>query len=134
MKFRDRLIRFMYGRNGYDTLAKVVLWIGVILSIINIFLHSWILSILIYLILFYTIFRAMSRNIWKRRLENEKFMKIWSKVTGVFKLQKNKFRDRKTHVYRQCPSCHANLRLPKQKGIHTVKCPRCSMRFETKGN
>lgn len=133
MRFRERLIRFMYGRNGYDTLAKVILWIGIILSIVNIFIGSLVIAIVTYLLMAYAIFRAMSRNIWKRRNENERFMKLWSRITGAFKLQRNKFRDRKTHVYRQCPSCHSNLRLPKAKGKHTVKCPVCSMRFETKG-
>ncbi|MBR5515382.1 MAG: hypothetical protein IKU52_04190 [Clostridia bacterium] len=63
----------------------------------------------------------------------EKLNNYLSKINGFLKLSKNKFRDRKTHVYRQCPCCKANLRLPKAKGIHTVKCPRCFARFEVKG-
>lgn len=133
MRFKEKLIRFMYGRNGMDKMASVLLWIGIALSLVNIFFHSLIIGLLNYLILFYCLFRVMSKNVWKRRAENEKFMRLFSKVSGFFKLQKNKFKDRKTHVYRQCPSCHANLRLPKAKGNHTVKCPRCAYRFEVKG-
>ena len=133
MKFKEKLIRFMYKRNGVDKFASVLLWAGIILSLVNMFVHSIILTILNYAVLIYCIFRIFSNNLWKRRTENEKFMKLWNKISGFFKLQKNKFRDRKTHIYRQCPACHANLRLPKAKGKHIVKCPRCSMRFETKG-
>ena len=133
MKFKEKLVRFMYGRNGMDKMTAVLLWIGIAVSIVNMFFHSIVLGVLNYALLIYCIFRVMSKNVWKRRNENEKFMSIFKKIKGFFKLQQNKFKDRKTHVYRQCPSCRANLRLPKAKGKHTVKCPRCSHRFEVKG-
>lgn len=38
----------------------------------------------------------------------------------------------KDHVYRICPSCKANIHLPKKKGAHTVRCPRCNVLFEVK--
>ena len=47
-------------------------------------------------------------------------------------LQKSKHRDRKTHVFRKCPACKSVLRLPRQKGKHTVRCPRCQHRFDVK--
>ncbi len=133
-KLKNKLYRFMYGRNGYDTLNKSLLWIyiGVLLvyMIVSIFVQSALFYVL-YLIfttaLFvYIIFRTMSRNLAKRRLENERFC-------NFFKLRRNKFRDRKTHVYRKCPSCHAMLRLPKKKGKNTVVCPRCKNKFDVKG-
>ncbi|MBE6686393.1 MAG: hypothetical protein E7591_04085 [Ruminococcaceae bacterium] len=133
MKFKEKLIRFMYGRNGMDKMTLILLWTGVILSVVNVFIRSIILTLLNYFLIGYCIFRMMSKNVWKRRNENERFMRFFNRIGGFFKLQKNKLRDRKTHVYRQCPSCHANLRLPKAKGVHTVKCPRCSFRFEVKG-
>lgn len=52
------------------------------------------------------------------------------KTRKFFLLQKNKWRDRKTHVFRECTHCHAVLRLPKKSGSHTVKCPRCSEHFD----
>ena len=86
-------------------------------------LVGWTVTLGIFIWSFY---RTMSRNIYKRRKENERFC-------GFFKLRKNKFRDRKTHVYRKCPKCKAVLRLPKAKGKHFVNCPRCKNRFQTKG-
>lgn len=133
-KFKNKLARFFYGRYGADTLNNVLTgiylsWL-ITFSIVDIFINSIIFSIIGWLvtvaIFALVMFRMMSRNIYKRRRENEKFC-------GFFKLQRNKFRDRKTHVYRKCPSCKAVLRLPKAKGKHTVVCPRCKNRFDVKG-
>ena len=122
----------MYGRYGSDTLNKVLLVIYVIevimITVLSLFVNPtplWMslayfaLSLLLIFVIF---FRMFSRNIQKRRRENDKFC-------GFFKLRRNKFRDRKTHVYKKCPHCKAVLRLPKAKGKHTVICPRCKNRF-----
>ena len=140
-KFKNWLFRFMYGRYGIDKLGNVLLVIyGVIVvshTVLTLvmglvkpeFNMLWI-DLSIYavsaVLLFFIIFRMFSRNVVKRRKENDKFC-------GFFILWKNKFRDRKTHVYRKCPSCKAVLRLPKAKGKHSVICPRCKNRFTTKG-
>ena len=74
----------------------------------------------------------MSRNVYKRQEENRKFLKLFEKPKKFFELQKCKRRDRKTHVYKKCPSCKNNLRLPKVKGKHTAVCPCCKTRFDVK--
>ena len=133
-KFKNKLYRFMYGRYGTDTLAKVMLWICfawmIAANIIALFTDSIWFSVAYYLIttalIVWMFYRMFSRNIAARRRENERFC-------GFFKLRRNKFRDRKTHVYRKCSSCGAVLRLPKAKGKHFVVCPRCTNRFEVKG-
>ncbi len=124
----------MYGRYGTDTLSKVMLWfyLGwiILFTVIFIFVDSIWLSLFYYLsttaMIFWMFFRMFSRNIAARRRENDRFC-------GFFKLRRNKFRDRKTHVYRKCHACEAVLRLPKSKGKHYVVCPRCKKRFEVKG-
>ena len=45
-------------------------------------------------------------------------------------LCRNRWRDRKTHVYHRCPHCRAMLRLPRRPGFHGVTCPRCSRHFD----
>ena len=136
-RFKNRLYRFMYGRYGTygtDTLNKVLLWIYlgwiVVCAIIELFIDSpwftlfyWIVTMAL---VWWMLFRNFSKNVAARRKENERFC-------GFFKLRKNKFKDRKTHVYRKCPKCKAVLRLPKAKGKHTVVCPRCKERFTVKG-
>ena len=142
-KLKGMLYRFMYGRYGTDTLSKVNLWayaavliIYTVLRIVFAFalkgntLAPTILSICYVVISAILVsllfFRMFSKNIAKRRAENERFC-------GFFKLCKNMYRDRNTHVYRSCPKCHAVLRLPRAKGKHTVVCPRCRERFEVRG-
>ncbi|MBE6549707.1 MAG: hypothetical protein E7670_04680 [Ruminococcaceae bacterium] len=129
-KFKNKLYRFMYGRYGSDTLNKVLIIIYTVVVVVSTVLSLFIDSVwfsfayfAISITLIYVIFfRMFSRNIQKRRRENDKFC-------GFFKLRRNKFRDRKTHVYKKCPHCKAVLRLPKAKGKHTVICPRCKNRF-----
>ena len=130
MRFREKLVRFMAGRYGVDQLSNFIFAVVMIIIVINIFVNSIVLSVVYMLLWGWSIFRMMSRNIYKRQKENAGFLKLWNPVKGYFKLMKNKWRDRKTHVYKKCPKCKSVLRLPKKKGTHTVKCPKCSERFE----
>ena len=133
-KFTNKLARFFYRRYGNDTLNKVLTGIYLVwlitFSILNIFIRTlaftlvgWGLTLMLFS---WILFRTMSRNIYARRRENDKFC-------GFFRLKRNKFRDRKTHVYRKCKKCKAVLRLPKAKGKHFVNCPKCHNRFQVKG-
>jgi predicted RNA-binding Zn-ribbon protein involved in translation (DUF1610 family) len=133
-KFKNKLVGFLYGRYGSDTLNKVLtaiylIWL-IVFTVVDVLVKSIIFSIIGWSIslalFFWVIFRMMSRNIYARRRENDKFC-------GFFKLRRNKFRDRKTHVYRKCKSCKAVLRLHKAKGKHFVVCPKCKSRFEVRG-
>ena len=122
----------MYGRNGFDKLCFAILWTSVILSVVNIFFRTYIIWILQDLLFVWCIFRALSKNIYKRQQENRRFMNVWNKIKGFFKLQKSRYRDRKTHIYRRFHHCKNTLRLPRRKGKHTVKCPKCGFRFDVK--
>lgn len=128
--FRERVYRFMLGRNGVDTLCNVLTVTALVLLVIEL-ISGWLwLSLISLAILIYSNFRAFSRNLVKRRRENAAFCAFFRRIRGFFKLQKSKWKDRKTHVYRKCPSCKSVLRLPRDKGKHTVNCPRCHNRFE----
>ncbi len=137
MRFRERLARFMYGRYGTDSLYYFLFVLYFVLWIVQLFLYAFPpVYITIYALqlitLFYMTYRAFSRNIYKRRRENEAFLKVWKPVKGFFILQKNKIRDFKHYRYRKCTHCKATLRLPKRKGAHPVICPRCNRRFTAK--
>ena len=127
-----RLSIFMNGRYGADALFNFMLYTTVALITINMFFRNPVIILLEFVFLAISVFRMMSRNTAKRRAENEKFLKKIKGVKAFFKLQKDRVRDRKTHVYRRCPSFKAVLRLPKKKGKHTVKCPSCGTRFDVK--
>ena len=129
---REALIRFMSGRYGSDSFCNFLLALYFVLALVNLFIGSYIIYLLGASALVYAIFRLMSRNIYKRQRENQWFLKISEKPRGFIKLLSNKWRDRKTHVYKKCPSCKNNLRLPKFPGEHTAVCPCCKHRFNVK--
>lgn len=122
----------MYGRYGNDQLNTALLVLYIILAVVDLIVPNLAVSILM-LALIITIFvRMFSRNIYRRRNENERFLKIWRPIGSWIKFQRDKFRDRKTHAYRKCPDCKAILRLPRKPGSHTVSCPKCKKRFDVK--
>ena len=132
MKFRQRIERFMYGRYGADKFGNAIIWTALAVMIINSFINSLILYLIEAFLIGYCFFRMLSRNINSRYKENQKFEAIWGKIKSFFKLRASMWRDRRTHVFTKCPHCKANLRLPRKKGKHTVKCPRCHKSFEFK--
>ena len=129
---RDRLYSFMYGRYGGDALGRALLVCYLILFVPNLILRSSTIYLLGYALIVYALFRMLSKNITARRRENDWYLKRKGSVRTFFALQKNKWRDRKTHVYHRCPHCKSTLRLPRVKGSHTVNCPRCHTRFDMK--
>lgn len=161
-KWMEKLARFLMGRNGPDSLYTAILVTELVLMAVNLFLGSWIVSLLIWALLFWGIFRIFSRNLSARRKENAAWVKIWKKITfgkgpvrnyggygsygnggygGAYGQtyspppkppKKKKLKTDRDHCFRICPQCKANIRLPKQRGKHTVVCPRCRCRFEVK--
>lgn len=132
MKFYERLSRFWRGRNGSDTLYRLTVWLILILAVVNLFLHSLILTGVTLALLIWSTFRCFSKNIPARQRENRAVLRFFGGIRNWFILRKNKFRDRKTHIYRKCPACRKVLRLPKIKGDHTVCCPCCGKKFQLK--
>ncbi len=131
-KIKRWLKKVFYGIYGIDDLYLVLSGVLIFLIILNALIKFWGIWLLEIATLVYMIFRAMSHNIPARRRENIAFFGFMKRVGGFFRLTQNRFRDRKTHIYRKCPKCKAVLRLPKAKGKHTVVCPKCSNRFEVK--
>lgn len=129
-RFHYAVMRFMQGRYGVDALQKTLLWVYAALLVVNLFAGSlWLSGVELALLGWYT-FRMLSRNIPARMRENEWFLRRTAGVRRWGRLQKNRLRDRKTHVYRTCPHCKATVRLPKiKRGRHACDCPRCRREF-----
>ena len=70
---RDKLLRFMQGRYGADGLFYFMTAVYLALVFLNIFFHSWTLHILSLAVFVITVLRSLSRNIEKRRRENEEW-------------------------------------------------------------
>lgn len=131
MDFRYRLMQFMSGRYGMDNLSVAIIFTAGICSVINIFIGSRIVQLVVYLLLFLALFRMLSRNIEVRRRENN----LFNEKVGFIKRKKQLYVQRKNdrcHVYKKCPSCKAVLRLPHRIGEHTTVCPRCNKQFKVK--
>ena len=71
---REKLYRFMSGRNGVDDLARVHSWIVLILLLLAIFTKIGLFSILAFALLIYMYFRVFSKNTAKRDEENQKYL------------------------------------------------------------
>ena len=125
-----KMSAFMYGRYGTDELSKFLMISALILMVI-----SWIPNLgLIYFVAFalmvWSLLRSFSRKLDKRRRELERYRRIKKPIADFLKLSRNKWRDRKTHVYFKCKKCKAVLRVPKGKGSIIVICTRCKDRIE----
>jgi len=130
---RNKINRFMQGRNGTDDLYKALMLVIFILLVINTFANSAIISLITWIALVWAISRALSKNIYKRKMENKKFLeKVGNPLKAKFSIFKRKVGDRKTHKYYKCSSCGTNLRLPKKEGTIKVKCPKCKNTFKVK--
>ncbi len=142
MKFREKLARFLYGRYGADSLYNalfvaelILLFIGTILNVLGrVEPAPAIGSMILYLaalgLLIFAMFRFFSRNIAKRRRENEAWLRFRAKFRR--KPRPTLPADTPDHIFRACPHCRSTLRLPRQKGKHEVRCPRCGEKFGVK--
>lgn len=129
MNLRYKLMQFMSGRYGADSLFYVLFAISAILAFINCFARSLVLQLIVYIVITYAIFRMMSRNINARVREKMAFEKIFVKIKEKWHIRRQRKADY-NHVYKKCPRCHAVLRLPRRKGKHTTVCPKCSKEFK----
>ena len=115
---------FMQGRYGTDRLNMAILCVGLAASLLSAFipvpsvcLFFWALS---YGLMFWAIFRCLSRNTYKRYQENRKFLQIFDRL-----------KDRQ-HRYFSCPKCRQTVRVPRGKGKISISCPRCKEKFVRK--
>ena len=121
---------FMYGRYGNDALTKFLMIVSIVLFVLSLIPKMWPLYLLSLAIMTLSLLRSLSRKFDKRRRELAFYLKIQKPIINFFKLQRNKRRDRKTHVYFKCKKCKAVLRVPKGKGSIIVTCTRCKERIE----
>ena len=124
MKISAGLRRFMEGRYGTDRLNTAILIVGVAAALIRLFfsqpavnLALWLIS---YAMMFWAIFRMLSRNVYKRYQENRKFLQLIDRI-----------KDRQ-HRYYDCPKCHQTVRVPRGKGKIAITCPKCKEKFVRK--
>ena len=137
-KIKNALIRFMYGRNGADKLGQFMMWIylavillEMVFSAREMVLPAAVLTIVGYALMFAILFRMFSRNLAKRRAENQKFLSWWWRVKNSRSAAKARKADT-DHKYFTCGTCKAVCRVPAGKGKIVITCPKCGAKIQAK--
>ena len=120
-KIKTWFFQFMKGRYGTDRLNSVILWSGVIMVILALFVSAPVVVFLLhtgaYGMMAWAIFRAFSRNTYKRFRENQMLTALLEQL-----------KDRE-HRYFICPNCRQPVRVPRGKGKISITCPQCREKF-----
>ena len=123
------LRKFMYGRYGGDQLGHFTLTLYLVLYLLSLFLRRNWLYALSLVTAGVTLCRMLSRNIPKRRAENQKFLERTAPVRSWWR-SRNLKRTDKAHKYFRCPACGQQLRVPRGAGRLRVTCRSCGANFE----
>ena len=132
-RFSLKVQRFMVGRYGNDQFNSFLSIVGTIMCFLGSFLRYFrsiyvigvVVGIIGVLMIYYSIFRTLSKKYEARRKELNWYL-LWSeKPRGELKLFGNKLRDRNTHKYFKCKECKTVLRVPKNRGKIEITCPKC---------
>jgi hypothetical protein len=120
-RLRAGIQRFMIGRYGTDKLNMYILGTGVIACLLSVFIRlpllNLALTLISYILMFWAIFRTLSRNTYKRYQENRRFLMLLDRI-----------KDRQ-HKYFDCPKCRQPVRVPRGKGKIAITCPKCKEKF-----
>lgn len=129
---REKFARFMAGRNGNDQLNLFLLLLDIVLLLIaGIFagsLGQYIYPFVI-LLLAYAYFRMLSRNVYKRREENGKYLRLRYKIMANYRVRHERWVQRKDYKFFTCPSCKTTLRVPRGHGKIKIVCRKCGSSF-----
>ena len=129
---KERFYRFMAGRYGSDRLNKFLLAVFGVLLVISFFASGAFHTVLILactVILALSYYRILSRDTYKRSMENQKYLKYKRDLFTRLKNVKERFVQRKDYKFFTCPSCKATLRVPRGRGKIKIVCRRCGHTF-----
>lgn len=144
------LVNFMRGRYGFDQLGQalsvgvVVMWIfsilfGVLSNMLG-YWAAWVSNVLNWIgliLLVLMLFRMFSRNVEKRRAENEAYLQRKTRrsqrkhshskdIHSNRNANSNKNANaNQQYAYLDCGFCGQKMRVPAGKGKVAVKCPAC---------
>ena len=123
------LRRFMAGRYGSDQLNNALLLLAIVLMVIEwVMKWNW-MSMFILALFILCYFRMFSRKVYKRRAENEKYLRATAGLRLYFRGLRERWSQRRDYKFFRCPSCRTLLRVPKGKGKLKVVCRKCGNSF-----
>ena len=121
----QKLQQFMVGRYGNDEFTLFLSIAGLILGLLANFKYLGFLYYIGAILIFFGLFRTLSKNYNARRKELNWYL-LWSaKPKAEIKLFINRIQERETHKYFKCKKCKAVLRVPKGRGKIEITCPKC---------
>ena len=132
---REKLMRFMVGRNGNDQLNLFLLGLDVVLLIAASFVRGSagrVMYLLTFVLLGWTYFRMLSRKLARRRQENERYLRAQYRFAAAVKLRREKWTQRRDYKFYTCPSCKTTLRVPRGHGKIKIVCRKCGNTFTGK--
>lgn len=141
--WKYKFYQLMQGRYGIDSFGRFLLIAAMVVILLSNFhfLHKF--YFLGLLLLIYAYFRIMSRNIFKRQRENEKYMALRQKFTrnrnhGTMSNWNrgpngaggpDMANSSLAYSFYRCQNCGQTVRVPKGKGTLKITCPNCGNSF-----
>lgn len=141
----------MTGRYGHDDLSLALLFVAAACLVFAALSRNRNASIffvfILILMVVWSIFRMLSRNIEGRARENAVYKSVTGGFTNASKpfkqsmktwwknIREIKFdRDKKNYGVKvclfKCPGCGVDVKIPANKGKIIVRCPKCGTEFE----
>lgn len=136
-KLGNGVARFMYGRNGVDRLGIAMVWVCLGVNVLSALLSkpAPVAATVLYWISMalwgYVLFRMLSKNVYKRREENSKWLNLRWRLQGSHAGARARHAD-KDHKYFTCKNCKTICRVPVGKGKIEITCPKCGAKIQAK--
>ena len=128
-QMKEKLYRFMQGRNGVDQLSKTLNTVTIVMLLVSAFTGLTVLYFMALGLMIYSYFRIFSKNIPKRYAENQKFCNWRYDMAIKRNKKKQEWEQRKIYRFFRCPMCKQRVRVPKGRGKICITCPKCRQEF-----
>ena len=115
-RLAQRTAVWMQGRYGNDDLGNALVALGIITMLASILPRCGWLSYVALAAMAVAIWRTCSKNVGKRRQENQKYLRLSAKPRRSYELAKKKWSNRKTTKYFRCKTLRTGaFRAPRER-------------------
>lgn len=123
----EKIKKFMNGRYGVDELYKFHFGLYICFLIVGCFWKNRVILLIELGLIGLMIYRSMSKNIYKRRTENQRYLVVKSKILKPIINIKRNIDGFDSFIYKKCHKCKTTLKLPlpNKRGFQHAKCPKC---------
>lgn len=115
-RIREWIAARMAGRNGMDELGYVCIGIYAVTLLAANMTVSWVPLIICLVTLIFGFYRLFSKNLERRRSENEAFLNLFRPIAKLF---------RKKNRTVRCKNCGTKVKVPVEQTSRTITCPNC---------